>query len=377
VLLPALRRNPAASLRATHPLQGPLAAVAGPAVRVITEVDMTMTQAASRLLLSEPERAERRAAEREQMETAIEALRSSEGWKRWLRVRRHFHTYSFHNQLLIASQCPEATRVAGFRSWLSIGYAVRKGEKAIRIWAPCPPSKKQLTEWKHSGSNPIDKPRTYFRLVAVFDRSQVDPLPDFPGGAVDLDLPSEPIDGAGLAPLFQPLADFSTSIGSAISVAEIPGPAEGYYDPSTKEIRIRPVSEEFSANAQVSVGIHELAHALVRHDHQDDDPRLTYAEEEVIAEAVAYTVCSTVGLDTSGSSIPYLATWSEGASTEPIELYAALIDRLARRLEDVALSATPDDSPISQTHAGSSHDCNTLANRPRSQEPATTRGDDQ
>jgi hypothetical protein len=56
-----------------------------------------------------------------------------------------------------------------------------------------------------------------------------------------------------------------------------------------------------------------------------------------LGEAVAYTVCSTVGLDTSGSSIPYLATWGEGAEGEPIERYAALIDRLARRSEDVAL----------------------------------------
>lgn len=315
---------------------------------------MTTARRSPRRVLSEAERADRRAAEREQMQAAIEALRTSEGWKRWLKVRRHFHTYSFHNQLLIATQCPEATRVAGFRSWLSIGYAVRKGEKAIRIWAPCPPSKRQLAEWKRSASNPGDKPPTYFRLVAVFDRSQVDPLLDFPGGAVELDLPNEPIDGAGLAPLFQPLANFAGSIGSPISVAEIHGAAEGYYEPSTKEIRIQPVSAHFSPNAQVSVGIHELAHALVRHDHHDDDPRPTYAEEEVIAEAVAYSVCSTVGLDTSGSSIPYLAAWSEGACTEPIERYAALIDRLARRLEDIALSATPDETPFSQTLAGAS-----------------------
>ena len=274
---------------------------------------MTTTRRSPRRVLSEDERAEKRAAEREQMQAAIEALRTSEGWKRWLKVRRHFHTYTFHNQLLIASQCPEATRVAGFRSWLSIGYAVRKGERAIRIWAPCPPSKRQLAEWKRAVRTPLEKPSTYFRLVAVFDRSQVDPVPDFPGGAVELDPPSEPIDGAALAPLFQPLAEFGASIGSPISVAEIPGPAEGYYEPSTKKIRIQPVSPSFSANAQVSVGIHELAHALVRHDHQDDDPRLTYAEEEVIAEAVAYTVCSTVGLDTSGSSIPYLADLGRGS----------------------------------------------------------------
>ena len=293
--------------------------------------------------LNEQERAQRRAAEREQMQAAIEALRTSEGWKRWLKVRRHFHTYSFHNQLLIANQCPQATRVAGFRSWLLIGYAVRKGERGIRIWAPCPPSKKQLAEWKRAGANPPEKPSTHFRLVAVFDRSQVDAVPEFPGGLVELDLPTEPIDGAALAPLFQPLTRFAASIGSPITVAEIPGPAEGYYEPSTKQIRVQPVSSEFSPNAQVSVGIHELAHALVRHDHQDDDPKLNYAEEEVIAEAVAYSVCSTVGLDTAGSSIPYVATWGEGAAGEPIERYAALIDRLARRLEDVALAAVNPD----------------------------------
>jgi N-terminal domain of anti-restriction factor ArdC len=92
------------------------------------------TKTKSRASMSEEERAERRAAEREQMREAVEALRTSEGWQRWLKVRRHFHTYSFHNQLMIAMQLGHATRVAGFRRWLEIGYCVRKGEKAIRIW---------------------------------------------------------------------------------------------------------------------------------------------------------------------------------------------------------------------------------------------------
>ena len=44
-------------------------------------------------------------------------------------------------------QQPQATRVAGFRAWLKLGYCVRKGETALRIWCPCPPSAKQLKEW--------------------------------------------------------------------------------------------------------------------------------------------------------------------------------------------------------------------------------------
>src|SRR5262249_41887366 len=141
--------------------------------------------------------AARRAAEREQMKQAVEALQSSEGWQRWLTVRRHFHAYSFHNQLMIAHQCPDATRVAGFRAWLKLGYAVRKGEHALRIWAPMPPSKRALETWHQAGSNPEDRPRTFFRLVPVFDRSQVDPLPEHPGGPAPLEPPHEPTTGDG------------------------------------------------------------------------------------------------------------------------------------------------------------------------------------
>ena len=34
--------------------------------------------------------------------------------------------------------CPEASFVAGFKAWLRLGYCVRKGERAIRIFAPMP-----------------------------------------------------------------------------------------------------------------------------------------------------------------------------------------------------------------------------------------------
>jgi hypothetical protein len=45
--------------------------------------------------------------------------------------------YSLNYQLLIALQTSGlASFVAGFRAWLELGYAVRKGERAIRILAP-------------------------------------------------------------------------------------------------------------------------------------------------------------------------------------------------------------------------------------------------
>ena len=74
-------------------------------------------------------------------------------------------------------QKPDATRVAGFKAWLALGYCVRRGEKALRIFAPCPPSKAKLKAWRDAGADPAEKPRTFFRLTAVFDRSQVQSFP--------------------------------------------------------------------------------------------------------------------------------------------------------------------------------------------------------
>lgn len=237
------------------------------------------------------------------MKEAIEALHSSQGWARWLKVRRHFRSYSWSNHVLIAFAKPEATKVAGFRKWLELGYCVRKGERAIRIWAPMPPSKKAIKAWRESGSDPNQEPRTYFRLVAVFDRSQVEPLPDFPGEPLALEPPHEPLQGASLAHLIEPVVEFARDLGPEVIFEEIPGAAAGYHEPSSGRIVIDN-GIEHSPNAQVSTLIHEVSHALVRLEHNHDDPKLSYAEEEVVVEAVAYCVCASVGFDTSGESIP-------------------------------------------------------------------------
>src|ERR687884_23194 len=128
-------------------------------------------------------------APRKQRQLAVEQLRSSDRWQRWLTTRRHFHSYSLRNQLLIAMQNPDATRVAGFKAWLAMGYCVRRGETALRIFAPCPPSTSKLKAWRDAGADPAEKPRTFFRLTAVFDRSQVDELPT-PAQPVPLDPPA-------------------------------------------------------------------------------------------------------------------------------------------------------------------------------------------
>jgi hypothetical protein len=68
----------------------------------------------------------------------IEALErgQSQALKLYLAVMSRFHRYSWGNVLLIYSQRPHATRVAGFQAWLRMRRYVRKGEKGIVILAP-------------------------------------------------------------------------------------------------------------------------------------------------------------------------------------------------------------------------------------------------
>jgi antirestriction protein ArdC len=106
------------------------------------------------------------------------------------------------------------------------------------------------------------------------------------------------------------------------------GPAEGKHYAKRRLIEI---SDRLSANGQLAAGVHELAHALVAMD--DLAPKLTYAEEELVVESVAFCVCETVGLDTKANSIPYLTGWAEEADLEVLERAAALTSRIADRIE--------------------------------------------
>jgi hypothetical protein len=57
-----------------------------------------------------------------------------------------------------------------------------------------------------------------------------------------------------------------------------------------------------------------------------------------VVECVASTVCESLGLETSGSSIPHMTGWSKG---DELGRYGELIDRLARRIEDALLDVEP------------------------------------
>ena len=79
--------------------------------------------------------------------------------------------YSPLNQLLILAQCPEATETYGYVEWKQRGYQVRKGESGIAIRAPHQRRKAATAEGEEGGG-------VGFHRIYVFDRSQVEPIPD-------------------------------------------------------------------------------------------------------------------------------------------------------------------------------------------------------
>jgi hypothetical protein len=100
----------------------------------------------------------------------VELLRNSDRWAAFLNFARSFHDYSLNNLLLILSQKPEASHVAGFRTWQSLGRQVRKGEKAIRILGY---NTKKITEEDENGDE-VAKQVTRFPILSVFDITQTD-----------------------------------------------------------------------------------------------------------------------------------------------------------------------------------------------------------
>jgi len=107
------------------------------------------------------------------VEQLIAALNEgrSETLTQYLAAIGRFHRYSLRNVMLIASQKPAATHVAGFHTWHKLGRFVKKGEKGILILAPIVRRKNESAE-----QNETDESSTAvgFRAAYVFDISQTD-----------------------------------------------------------------------------------------------------------------------------------------------------------------------------------------------------------
>ena len=278
---------------------------------------------------------EQRRAEVEALQQSIaeqvEQLRQSEQWTRFLAFAQTFHRYSLNNLLLILAQNPEATHVAGYRTWQSIGRQVRKGERGIRIFGGR--DVRETVENPKTGEDEEQR-RTLFFPVSVFDMGQTDLIDPEAGDPTDIARPLTGDDPAGIA---EAVTDYLTGKGWTVERETIPGGAHGYTDPEGRRVVL---DSDLSPAQAAKTGLHEAAHVIL---HAEED-HAEYVEhrgtKETEAESVAYVVAGILGLDTSAYSVGYVAGWSN-CDAETIKATAANVLRAAHTLAD-ALTEQPE-----------------------------------
>jgi hypothetical protein len=255
----------------------------------------------------------------EKLSEGISNLTTSDEWKHYLDFQSRFHRYSFGNVLLIAAQCHEATRVAGFNAWRKMNRSVRKGEKAIFIIAP------MTYKNTHAQDREDDRVIRGFKFVPVFDVAQTD----------GEDLPSvcSRLDGDDPSGIFVQLVSVAQSLGFAVEVIELSGTTNG--DCSHLNHRIR-VEATNSPAQRVKTLAHEISHAILHADYKDR------ALAELEAESTAYVVCQSLGLDTSDYSFGYVAMWT-GGGDEAITGIKASCERIQKTAATLLRSFEVDD----------------------------------
>jgi hypothetical protein len=245
----------------------------------------------------------------DQLTQGVLELTSSESWARWLRLGRRFHKYSFQNQVLILRQRPDATWVAGYRSWLHLGRQVRPGERAIRILAPC------LAAEDPGDGQELPAPVLLgFRVARVFDVSQT--------SGAELPEPVKTLSGAGSAADLARLAQRALALGFQVQFVLLWGSRNGDCSHALRRIRVR---SGLPAAHQIKTLAHELAHALLH----GPDYQGSRALAELEAESVAYLVCQELGVDSSEYSFGYVATWA-GGGAEAARLISATGGRILK-----------------------------------------------
>jgi len=245
----------------------------------------------------------------------MEALErgESETFKNYLQTMARFHKYSWQNSMLIISQCPTASHVAGYQTWRKLGRQVVKGAKGIAILAPL--VGKAKPEEQQDGE---EKRLFGFRAVYVFDVASTtgEELPEFATITGD---PQQ---------YMKRLTAFVTAKGITLSYSDEIAPAKGQC--SGKAITLLPTLQPAEAFA---VLVHEVAHSALHFGERRKETTKKIRETE--AEAVAFVVSSAIGLDVNSSCSDYILSY-EGTKDTLAESLAFVQHTASEILQGIA-----------------------------------------
>ncbi|MEE0109486.1 MAG: YodL domain-containing protein [Oscillospiraceae bacterium] len=279
------------------------------------------------------------------IEQGIKELFESDRYRKYLTTMSRFHKYSLNNVMLIHSQRPDATLVAGFNKWKnSFGRHVKKGEKGIQILAPTPykikvEKEKLDPETKlpmiDENGDPVTEEKEVsipmFKVVSVFDVSQTEGKP----------LPQLAYSLSGAVEHYEEFMEALKRTSTVpITVEHTEKNVDGFFDLTNQSITIQAGMSEIQTVCAV---IHEIAHSrLHNYDHMteladDGETLLAPTEkdrhtEEVEAESISYAVCQYFGIETSENSFGYIASWSQGKELKELRASLETINRTSSEL---------------------------------------------
>lgn len=225
-------------------------------------------------------------------------------YEKYLKFQKHFTKYSFNNRILIYSQFPDATRVAGKKAWKDLGREITPDAQKIKITAGMPKGEKKVK--KIVDGKEVEETETYeymsYRDVYVYDISQTtgEPIP----------MESKNINSDSMADFYEKLKNFSKF---PVYEKNLDGTLKGYYSPNRNEIVLKKL---LSPNDKASVLLHELAHGLYDDFDYETDRNLS----EVFVESIAFIVADYFLLDTSLCSFNYITKWANGDPKIVIDL---------------------------------------------------------
>lgn len=226
-------------------------------------------------------------------------------YEKFLKFGKNFRGYSFNNLILIYSQFPDATMVAGKSKWLKLKRELQDNAQKIFIVAPIPRKYDKKVKKMRDGEQ-IESIETIeynaYRYVYVYDISQTkgEPIP----------LACQNLNSNDMAYFYDKLKQFSKV---PVFEKELNGSDYGYYSSKNNQIVIK---NTLSIDDKVATLLHEMAHSL----YDDFDYKKNKDLSEIFVESIAYIVADHFGLDTSLCSFNYIAGYTNGDTKDILAL---------------------------------------------------------
>jgi hypothetical protein len=250
------------------------------------------------------------------IQESISKITESNQWKQYLDFfSLYVSRYSIQNSVLLFSQFPEATYVAGRKQWLEKSRVVKEDAKPIILIAP-------EFEWFDvdiNGEKKKGKRVVGYKEIEVFDITQTEPLNSIPTATISL----------SDTKFFQENAEIILELlKSHFNIVECEMKKEPELDAfiSYADDKIF-LNKDRSTLIKVKATLHELGHKYLH-----DGVILERALREVEAETFAYIVLKHLGLDVAMISAEYIAKWSQTIEVDRLVLRLAEMETAIKKL---------------------------------------------